>query len=728
MNYNPTEISSRITKLKEAYRNLPVPQAEQIYDEGKYKIFCTGDRWLTLGYLRGWRDNANALTEKLRGSLSEAAEFKWQKPVILDNELLLGHLYLPEYTEEERLEYDELCAAFEMSVHTKYRKLPRKDHFALDYEKLIRVGLNGLRREIRERLSEIDLARCELYPSTDTLSKCEFYECLLIELDAVSDLARRYADAARKMSENVGEPRRSELLKMADVISKVPDEPAASFYEAVMSVHFFLSTLFGLYPLGRPDRYLSELYEKDINSGLITREFAQELIDNLCLGISDRVFSRAACGFIVGGEGDGGETVENELTYMFLTALDHLQLPDPNGALAVNERTSDEILEYSAKILSKGTTHPAFFGDGTIIDSLVNNYGCERRDAVNYIHSTCAEISIAGKSKSHTTPFFVYLPESLAEAVEECGKYNKIEDIVDILYDKMRQKLSADARKYLFRMMDAGRYGCDSLRAHALVDNCIERGKSLFEGGEKYTFIAPVFIGFATAVDSIAAIDILVGKEAKLTLKEFSEAVKNDFQGCEELKEYIVHKLPHYGNNESLTDGIAKMLYERIESVIRDEKIPEAKYMMPGTFTYVFHANVGAGMGATFDGRRAHTSLSDGCSPVQGRDTHGPTAMINSLTSFDQSRFLGGMVVNVKFGKKSFDGEKAKKLVALLRAFIKRGGIEMQVNAVDRKTLLDAKKNPDAHRDLTVRIGGYSDYFVRLDGVLQDEIIERTEY
>ena len=127
MQYLPTEISARISKLKETYLTLPVPQAEQVYDEGKYKIFCTGDRWLTLGYLRGWRDNANALTEKLRGSLSEAAELKWREPVILDGELLLGHLYLPEYTEEERREYDELCAAFEMSVHTKHRKLPRRD-------------------------------------------------------------------------------------------------------------------------------------------------------------------------------------------------------------------------------------------------------------------------------------------------------------------------------------------------------------------------------------------------------------------------------------------------------------------------------------------------------------------------------------------------------------------------------------------------------------------------
>lgn len=728
MNYKPIEISDRIKALKKSYLSLPVPSAEKVYDEGKYKIFCSGDRWLTLGYLRGWRDNANALTEKLRASLSEAAELAWHKPTILDDELLLGHLYLPEYTTEERREYDELCSAFEMSVHTKFRKTPRKDHFTLDYGKLLRMGINGLRSEIRGELSKIDLASCELYPSTETLAKCEFYECLLIELDAVSNLAKRYAEAALEKAKTEAEPRKSELCRMADMISRVPDEPAKGFYEAVMSVHFFLSTLFGLYPLGRPDRYLWEYYENDINEGIITKKFAQELIDNFTLGVSDRVFSRAASGFIVGGEGEDGETVENDLTYMFLTSLEHLHLPDPNGALAINDKTSNDILEYSAEILSKGTTHPAFYNDKLIIDSLVNNYSCERSDAVNYIHSTCAEISIAGKSKSHTTPFFVYLPESLAEAVDECKKYNKIEDILSITASKMQEKLIRDSKKYFFRMMDAGRYGCDAMRAHALVDNCIKRGKSLYEGGEKYTFIEPVFIGFATAVDSLAAIDILVRQEGKLTLEEFAEAVKQDFKGNEELREYIVNKLPHYGNNDPFTDGIAKMLSESIEGVLKSSAMPEGRYMIPGTFTYVFHANVGEGMGATFDGRKAHFSLSDGCSPVQGRDTHGPTAMINSLTSFDQSKFLGGMVVNVKFGKENLRGEKAKNLVALLRAFVKRGGIEMQVNAVDRRTLIDAKENPEAHRDLTVRIGGYSDYFVRLSDTLQNEIIDRTEY
>ena len=150
--------------------------------------------------------------------------------------------------------------------------------------------------------------------------------------------------------------------------------------------------------------------------------------------------------------------------------------------------------------------------------------------------------------------------------------------------------------------------------------------------------------------------------------------------------------------------------------------------MSNGTFSYVNHATYGAQMGATFDGRLKGTAYSDGCSPVQGRDTNGPTAMVKSLTSWNQSAFLGGMVVNMKLGKEQLDEEKIKNFIAVLKAFIARGGIEMQVNVVDKETLLDALKNPDAHSDLLVRIGGYSDYFVRLTPTLQREVIERTQY
>ncbi len=423
MSYIPFEMTERLKKTKEIYMGLTVPMMTDPYHPVKYRGHGTGDRLMTLGYLRGWAAHTKANSVLLRASYAEAEALYQSKPMIYDHELLLGHLYLPDYTDEEWAEYEHLAEHYELSAHTFKERPPRKDHVTLDFEKLLRVGINGLRREINEKLSSLELTAAGIYPEMETLKKYEFYQCLLIELDAVSDLAKRYSDEALRLSQSSPEPRKSELVRLSEILKRVPDEPEESFYEALQSVQFFLSTLFGLYPLGRPDRYLYPYYKKDVENGALKKEFAQELIDNFCLYVSDRVFSRAA-----------------------------------------------------------------------------------------------------------------------------------------------------------------------------------------------------------------------------------------------------------------------------------------------------------------YDARLAGVCYSDGCGAAQGRDVCGPTAMILSLTSYDQSRLLGGMVVNVKFSKSAMDGEKKQNLVAMVRTFMERGGVEMQINTVDRATLEDARVNPEAHCDLIVRIGGYSDYFIRLAPVLQQEIIDRTEY
>lgn len=726
MKYQSEEMTARMKRVKEIYLGLTVPTTVDPYHPPKYKCYRSGDRLMTLGYLRGFERHSDAPTTRMRTSYAEAEELYESKPTIYDDELLLGHLYLPEYTEDEQAEYDRLCEAFGMSAHTLVMRPPRKDHICLDFEKLLRVGVSGLRAEIRERLAALDLNMPDTYPDMDAVKKWEFYQCCLIELDAVSDLARRYSEEALRLAEEKAEPRKSELIRLGNMLKKVPDEPTESFYEAMQSVQFFLSTLFGLYPLGRPDRYLYPYYKKDIESGALTRVFAQELIDNLCLYVSDRVFSRAACGFIVGGRDENGSLVENDLTYMFLTALDHLKLPDPNGALAVSRDTGDELLEYCADVLSHGTTHPAFYNDDAIIDSLVKNYGVSPADAVNYIHSTCAEISVIGKSKSHTTPFNIDLPRHLVSVARE-RDFATFDELYERYLSALRESLAESALAYAIRIMEGARIGNEAMRICALIDDCLARGKSIYEGGERYMFEQPIFIGFSTVVDSLTAIRELVYSEKKLTLPEFVRIVDEDFSGNEPLRQYIINRLPHYGNDDPLPDGIAARLAGSLQDLFGKNVVLWDR-MMPGTFSYINHARSGGKMGATFDGRHAGTSYSDGCSVAQGRDVNGPTAMILSLTSWDQSALLGGMVVNMKFGKENLCGRKKENFLTLLRAFMERGGIEMQVNVVDKATLEDARVHPEAHRDLIVRIGGYSDYFTRLSPVLQQEIIDRTEY
>ena len=726
MKYCAEKMTPRMKAVKEIYLGLTVPMMKDPYHPCKYKSYRSGDRLMTLGYLRGFLEHADAVTTRMRTSYAEAEELYQSKPMIYDGELLLGHLYLPDYNEEEQAEYDRLCESFAMSAHTLLMRPPRKDHIGLDFGKLLRLGINGLRAEIHQKLDTLALCEPNEYPNMENLKRWEFYQCCLIELDAVSDLASRYSAEALRLAEEKPEPRKSELIRLGNMLKKVPDEPAESFYEAVQSVQFFLSTLFGLYPLGRPDRYLYPYYQKDIEQGLLTREFAQELIDNFCLYVSDRVFSRAACGFIVGGRDEQGKTVENDLTYMFLTALDHLKLPEPNGALAVTEDTSEKLLAYCAEILSHGTTHPAFYNDDAIVDSLVKNYAVDSADAVNYIHSTCAEISVIGKSKAHSTPFAVDLPKELLELTKK-ERFDSFEALFCRYIEELKVGVRRRSQKYAVRILEGARIGNEAMRICTLIEDCIGRGKSVYEGGEKYMFEQPIFVGFSTVVDSFLAISDLVFVKKKLSLSEFSDIVGKDFAGEESLRQYILNQIPHYGNDEPSADAMAARFAEALQTIF-GEGVVLGDRMMPGTFTYINHATLGEKTGATFDGRRAWTSYSDGCGPVQGRDISGPTAMILSLTSWDQSALLGGMVVNIKFGKENLDERKRDIFLSLIRAFMARGGIELQVNVVDRATLEDAKLHPENHRDLIVRIGGYSDYFTRLSPVLQQEIIDRTEY
>ena len=376
--------------------------------------------------------------------------------------------------------------------------------------------------------------------------------------------------------------------------------------------------------------------------------------------------------------------------------------------------------------MSRGVTHPAFYNDDAIVESLVTNYGVELMDAVKYIHSTCAEISVAGASKSHSTPFSPDLPCLLNDAVKENPECESFDELFESYIAKIKACAKRDLHHYIMRMMEGARIGNEAMRICALIGDCVKRGKSIYEGGEKYMYIQPNMVGFATALDSLVAIRALVYEEKQMTLSELLGIVEKNFDESEDLRQYIIKTLPHYGNDESSADGLAGVLAERIKNIFREPDMPLSKYMMPGTFSYVEHGAKGAKMGATFDGRLAGSAYSDGCCSVQGRDVNGETALIKSLTSWDQSEFLGGMVVNIKFGVGTLRNANAKKFVSLLRTFMMRGGIEIQVNAVDRETLLDARAHPEEYASLTVRVGGYSDYFVRLAPAIQAEIIERT--
>lgn len=722
--YIPEQKTERIKLLREMYKTCPVATGD-----GMRYLLYSGDRAVSMGYMEGWLKNIGAPTTQLRRSLAEASELDSYRPVIQDHELVVGQIDFPAYTEQEQKRFDELYKMMHMSgVLREGGTKARADHIGLDYEKLLRVGVNGLIAEIEERKAALSKTDPGTLYNDENICKQEFYDCCLIELKAVLRLAERYAAHAAALAEAAEEPRRSELLEISRNLQQVPANPARTFYEAVQSVHFYTFNMFGLYPLGRPDRYLYPFYRRDIDNGTLTVPRAQELIDNLCLLISTYVVPRAANGFIVGGYDRNGKLVENELTYMFVTALDHVRMPDPNGAIAVNADTGKELLSHACDILGEGVSHPAFYNDELIINAM-KNYGIAPEDACEYIHVTCAELSPVGCARMYTTPFedTGNLPALLVSYLRE-NTVNTFDELVDGFFEMLRSQISDHAREYALKILEASRNGVQSMRASCLVNDCVAKGKSVYQDGARYSFLLPVFIGFSNFCDSMVALKTLVFEEGKLTVCEFLEILDSNYEKNMPLRQYILHKLPHYGNDDERVDSLAAMFADRIRLIFHDSNVYAASRSIPGTFSYLFHAIAGSKTGATFDGRLAGTSLADGCCPVQGMDTHGPTATVNSLTGWDQSAFLGGMVVNLKLSKSNFDQRKKETLLDIIRAFITRGGIELQVNTVDKATLLDAVEHPERHGDLLVRIGGFSDYFVRQNAVTQQEIIARTEH
>lgn len=641
-------------------------------------------------------------------------------PSICEDELIVGKAYC----NMNLIEEDEWQNKYLYITQEEAAKAGdgQGSHMAVDYELVLSVGLNGIIDKINDALINCAERKKVFY---QTCKKC---------LEAVIKHSECYADTAAKLAETTTDKdRRTELEKISEICRKVPANPAGSFYEAIQSVHFITYCLsmnpfrfcYQQFQLGHPDRYLLPYYLKDIQDGVISKEYAQLLLDCLGIQINNRVPNGLSSGYMVGGRDNKGNIVANELTLMCMQVIDDIKLVYPAVGLCVAEEMDDIYIEKACEILSHGCSHPAIFNDDIIIKGL-RCYGVPEEEANNYIHSTCVEITPVAASNVWVASPYTNMAQLLLDALDR--EYNTFEELLDVLFIKLDAKIKENFEKQNALRKIRCKNSINPLLS-CFVNDCLANGIDIEQGGARYNWIMPSFVGMANLVDSLYSLKKIVFEEKKLCIKKLKAILDKNFEGEEALRLRLLNSVSKYGND---IDEVDSLFNKIIKHIVAECKKYNGMHLngnlVPSVFCWVMHERFGRETTATPDGRKAGFPLGDGSGPCQGRELNGPTASILSSTKWEHHELIGGVAVNMKFSKKSLGTHSLNTMKSLVKTYLARGGFEMQINVIDKETLKKAVVNPEEYRDLVVRIGGYSDYFVKLSPEMQQEVILRTEH
>ena len=615
-------------------------------------------------------------------------------------------------------------------------------HRVLDYEKLLNAGIKGVLAEIETHLDELD------YSNPEACEKKAFYLSCKISLEGVCRFAKRYYEALSSLYlKETNTVRREEYRCMAENFKNAPYEPCEHFYEAIQCMWFmqFCFALIGdLCLTGRPDNYLYPFYKKDIEQGVISKEFAFELIENMFLKHNE-LYDTWPAPVMVGGLDRQGNSVWNELSYMCVRAIETTGLINPSVAVCYNEDMPDDLLRLCINIISKGYTRPSIFND-KVVRAGLTDAGVSLEDSRYYIHSTCVEITPIGASNILVATPYINLNKALEYILNDktaiFGERCRVEPPVDFemknletfddFYALVKKIVSGIIRSYLIDVCEQAysreKYTSCPL-ASAFTNSCLDRGKDAVAGGARYNFVYPCFPGFLNLVDSLAAIKTAVFEEKVLSLDELSAACKNNFEGEERVRQYLINKCPKFGNGTDEADRFGVEIFDFIRHELEKYKISVGGTFHPSYFAWIMHGVLGSCAAATPDGRKQGEALSECLGSVQGMDKNGPIGVLRSIEKIEQKYGIGGIATNFRFSKSFIGTEKGKQAVAdFIKVFMKNNCFEIQFNVVDQADLLDAQKNPEKHRTLMVRVAGYSDYFVNLDIKIQNEILKRSEH
>ncbi len=582
------------------------------------------------------------------------------------------------------------------------------DHSVCDIRKILGIGLNGIRKEIAARRE-----------NSDDPNYSSFCRGLIDAIDGVEIYVKRCAEQYSKLASETND---AEIAKIAAAYGdNMVMEPPKTFYQAFITVVFLMKYMFT--EAGRIDQYLIPYYLKDIQAGIITKDEVFSMFDSLFHRIDD-INRNLAHHIVIGGCDENYNPSYNEITKIIL--LVSRKRAQPNISLRIGDKMPDEIWDIVMESLGSGKANPALVYEKPYIEELVNTYKVEPSDAIEFGLGGCSETLINGMCNVDGTWVAYNLldvfHETLCSHLLECSSFKEF--YVMFLKDMERTVLEMIDQINLRQHMDV--YRSDPLRTLSHKD-CLENGKSFWGGGAKYNYDNANIYGATNTINGLIVVQKFFDGQLGVDAKSFVQALDSNFAGDQSLL-MKVRDVPKFGNNDKFVNEIAKEVMDRLFNLFIGARCYRGNgYFMPAIIDYLEYDRIGAKMPATADGRLEGTPMVDSIGPVAGTDLNGPTSMINSVVAIPMNSAVGTCVLNIRFDPLCFKGkENRTKIRNFIETYFKLGGHQLQVNVVDTELLQKAVEHPEEHRDIIVRVGGFTDYFVCLSKGVQQNIIHRT--
>ncbi len=635
-------------------------------------------------------------------------------------------------------------------------------HMCPPFEDILRHGLLSFREEAEKNMGALDLS------DPDDAGKEHFYMAMMIICDAIEKYAGRHGDMAMELACKEKDPARiEELKKMAEICRRVPREPARGFHEALQSFWFiqYLLHVEGTGPAispGRFDQYMYPYYRKDIESGVLTRESAQELLECLWIKMTNVMWFNGEMdayffpGYVpfqnlaVGGlNRETGKDATNELSYLCIDALMETRTTQPTLSVILHKNSPQEFRLKVADLVALGLGHPSIFNFETL-KTMAMSLGYSEKEAMDVGVMGCVEPVGAGVQYGHSGGSFLNAPmclefvfsDGVKRVPDQVGSGKRLGlatgDVADIqTFEEFKAQVMRQMAEQI-RVAHIGDLYAEQVLAEyfpnpfqsLLTRDCLSIGKDVTQGAARINVGPAVdMLGLADLVDSLAVVKKLVFEEKKVSLEELSKAMAANFEGYEVLRQRLINEAPKYGNDVDEVDTLAVEVLDAFGAKVEEYRGFRGNHNMGLNAPASVNVPLGFTVGALPSGRRAAEPLSDGVSPAPGRDKEGPTAVIQSITKLNHCSLRLGTLANLWLSGDSLNHMAGKKIFGhLLEAFHEQGGHHLQVNSISKRILRKAQKEPEKYPTLMVRIAGYSAYFIDLSESLQEHIISRTEH